>query len=301
MKSILAALLVLSILLAGCASSSPPASPSSGAPALVASFLPIYLIVQPVAGNISTVNILLPPGAEPHDYEPTPNDLKVLSNASILFYDSPDLEPWALKLAQAANPSIHLSPLSSAVHLHSATETGTGATDPHIWLSPSHVINETIYVRDQLISADPPHAAQYTANAGAQITRLQVLDSEYRAGLSNCKSRILITTHAALGYLAEDYNLTMVPIAGISPDEEPSPAALEQVIKTGKSTHATVVFTEPGVSPKLGQAVASELNVSTLAFNPLEILTPEEIANGTDYISIMRSNLGVLRQGLVCS
>ena len=110
----------------------------------------------------------------------------------------------------------------------------------------------------------------------------------------------MITTHAALGYLAEDYNLTMVPIAGISPDEEPSPAAIEGVIATGQADHATVVFTEPGISPKLGIAVAQELHVPTLAFNPLEILTPDEIANNTDYISLMRANLGVLRQGLVC-
>ncbi|MDE1798188.1 MAG: zinc ABC transporter substrate-binding protein [Candidatus Micrarchaeota archaeon] len=301
MNSLPPALLVLAIVLAGCASSPSAPTSSSGAPTVVASFLPVYLIVQPVAGNLTAVRILLPPGAEPHDYEPAPNDLKALANASILFYDSPGLEPWAISLAQAANPGIRLAPLSSAVPLRPAAENGTGATDPHVWLSPARVINETLYARDQLIAADPAHAGQYRANAAAQLARLRELDGEYRAGLSNCSSRILITTHAALGYLADDYNLTQVPIAGISPDEEPSPAALEQVIQIGKAENATVVFTEPGVSPKLGIAVAGEIHVSTLAFNPLEILTPEEIANGADYISLMRSNLGVLRQGLGCS
>ena len=305
MKSwIFAFALVLVLALPGCVQSpNAPASTaaSNGGTVVVASFLPVYLIVQPIAANVTNVSILLPPGAEPHDYEPTPSDLKTLSSANILFYNSPDLETWAVRMGQAANPNIRLAPLSSVVRLHTSLDSSVGTTDPHIWLSPAHVVLEVGYARDQLIAADPAHADQYRSNADAYLARLKVLDGEYHVGLSNCKSRVLITTHAALGYLADDYNLTQVPIAGISPDEEPSPAALEQVVQTGRAQHATAVFTEPGISPKLGQAVAGELGVPTLPFNPLEILTSEEIANGTDYISLMRANLQVLRQGMVCS
>ena len=304
--------LALALLVFGCVHSPASAPAQSGSSPnssliLVTSFTPVQQFVSAVAGNDAQITLLIPPGAEPHDFEPTPSDAKALSNARAFFYISDDMEPWAKGLAQSANSSITLAPLSSAVSLHSnpvanlSNFEGNGlSSDPHIWLSPRLAQQEVAYIRDTLTRADPAHAPDYQKNAAAYIARLQALDSQYGAGLSSCNSRTLITSHAAFGYLADDYNLTQVPIAGISPDAEPSPARLISVIQAARAANATAVFTEPGVSPKLAQAVASELDIPTLPFNPVEIISPADQAAGKDYVSLMQDNLAALRQGLGC-
>ncbi len=274
---------------------------------LVTSFTPVDQFVRAVAGNDARVTMLIPPGAEPHDFEPTPSDAKALSSAKAFFYVGDEMEPWAKGLAQSANPSITLAPLSSSVSLAvnpvanaPGFEGNDLSSDPHIWLSPHIAQSEVVYIRDTLAAADPVHASDYQKNAAAYLARLQSLDAQYRAGLASCRSHTLITSHAALGYLASDYNLTQVPIAGISPDEEPSPAQLINVINTARAANATAVFIEPGVSPKLAQAVASELNIPALEFNAIEIISPADQQAGKDYVSLMQDNLQALRQGLGC-
>ena len=303
-----ASALTMALLLCGCAQSPSSTAPSSGsAVILVTSFTPVDQFVSAVAGSDAQVTMLIPPGAEPHDFEPTPSDAKALADGKVFFYISDEMEPWARGLAQAANPSITLAPLSAAVSLRANPVAGVAgaekrdfADDPHIWLSPRAAEAEVAYIRDTLVKADPARASDYRKNAAAYIARLQALDAQYVAGLSTCRSRVVITSHAALGYLSADYNLTQIPISGISPDAEPSPAQLISVINTARAANATAVFTEPGVSPKLAQAVASELGIPTLSFNAVEIITPADQAAGKDYVTLMQDNLAALRQGLGC-
>ena len=129
---------------------------------------------------------------------------------------------------------------------------------------------------------------------------MEALDREYRTGLADCRRDDIVTSHEAFGYLADRYGLHQVAISGISPEAEPTPRDLQHVIEVIRSTGATTVFTEPLVSPKLADTVASETGGTTAVLDPLEGLTSEEEGAGEDYFAVMRQNLATLEHGLGC-
>jgi zinc transport system substrate-binding protein len=149
-----------------------------------------------------------------------------------------------------------------------------------------------------LSALDATGAATFTANAAALRAELVALDAEYAAGLKSCTSRDLVTSHAAFGYLAARYDLHQESVTGLSPDEEPTPAALARVADFVKSEGVTTIFTETLVSDAVARAIAKEAGVGTAVLDPLEGL-----AAGVegDYLTVMRANLAVLRSGLGCT
>jgi zinc transport system substrate-binding protein len=148
--------------------------------------------------------------------------------------------------------------------------------------------------------ADPPHRNRYLGNAAAYDDRLAALDREFREGLAACRSDVLVTNHAAFGYLADRYGLLQEPITGLSPEAEPDPARLAEIEDLVRREHVTTIFTETLVSPRVADTIARETGVTTAVLDPLEGLTPDERATGDDYVSIMERNLRTLRTGLGC-
>lgn len=259
---------------------------------VVATFYPLAEFARQVGGARVEVRTLVPPGAEPHDYEPTPQDIVAASQADVFLMNGnvdawverilPDLERDGVRVIrmQEALPEI--------------------AKDPHAWVDPVLAEKMVGLVRDAFGSADPAGASAYAADASAYLARLAALDAEYRAGLARCATRQVVASHDALGYLAKEYGLEIVPIAGLSPDEEPSPRRMAAIAELAKDAKAKYIFTEELVSPKLAQAIAEEVGVGTLTFSPAEGLTPEELAAGKDYVSVSRDNLSHLRLALTC-
>jgi len=117
----------------------------------------------------------------------------------------------------------------------------------------------------------------------------------------DCQLKDIVTSHAAFGYLAAAYGLNQIAIAGLSPDAEPSPEQLADIVKQARTDKIKYIFFESLVSPKLAQTIATEINAQTLVFNPLEGLTKDEIAQGQDYFTEMRNNLTNLRTALQCA
>ena len=111
---------------------------------------------------------------------------------------------------------------------------------------------------------------------------------------------MIVTSHAAFGYLSARYGLTQEPIAGISPDAEPSPGRLAQLARLVNRDGVTTIFTEELVSPKVAETLAREVGVTTEVLSPLEGLTKRELAAGQDYVSVMRNNLHILERALGC-
>ena len=130
--------------------------------------------------------------------------------------------------------------------------------------------------------------------------KLRALDGEFRRGLSHCERNEIVTSHAAFCYLAERYGLKQVAITGISPEAEPTPRDLEDVVRQVRAVGATTVFFEPLVSPRLAETVAREVGATTAVLDPIEGLTDEQVAAGEDYFSVMRENLAALRKALGC-
>ena len=220
---------------------------------------------------------LTPAGAEPHDLELSPRELEDILGADLVVY-----------VGGGFQPAIEEAVESSDVKAIDVLE---GDADPHVWLDPVRFAQVVERIGAQL--GGEPRARRLAA-------RLRALDEDFRLGLADCERQELVTTHDAFGYLADRYGLEVIPIAGIAPEAEPSPRDLEEIATLVEERGVTTVFTEPLLSPEIGETVAREAGATTAVLNPVEGLTEEELARGEDYFSVMEANLDALRTGLGC-
>lgn len=170
--------------------------------------------------------------------------------------------------------------------------------DPHLWLSPKMAIKEVENIANELIKIDPENKEVYETNKNNYVEKLKQLDQTYNETLANVKNKEIITQHAAFGYLADSYGLKQVPIAGLSPDNEPSAKQLNELKEFATEHNINTIFFEENASSKVAETLANELNAKTAVLNTLEGLTEEDEKNGESYISIMEENLKVLQEAL---
>lgn len=275
---------------------------SSSKPQVVSSFYPLYFFTSQIAGDKADVSNITPAGAEPHDYEPTAQDIAKIENSTLLVLNGGGLEPWADNVKENINSKKTAIVIAGeGLTTQEVVEEGEKITDPHVWLSPVLAEQMVDKIEAGLVQADPNNASYYKSNAEMLKSKLGVLDAEYKQGLATCKDKNIITSHAAFGYLATTYHLNQVSITGVSPDAEPSPQELAQVAKFARDNHVKYIFFESLISPKLSQTIATEVGAKTLVLSPLEGLTGDEIASGKDYFSEMRNNLTNLKTALQCT
>ncbi|HEV2796352.1 MAG TPA: zinc ABC transporter substrate-binding protein, partial [Nocardioides sp.] len=170
--------------------------------------------------------------------------------------------------------------------------------DPHFWLDPLLVADFADAVAAELADVDPDGATTYADNAAALRTELETLDQEFTDGLAGCERSTTVVSHDAFGYLAR-YGLDFEPIAGLSPDAEPTAADLGRLQSLITSDGVTTVFSERLVSAKMADTLAGDLGVTTAVLDPIEGLSDE--TSDEDYLSLMRENLTALREANGCS
>ena len=172
--------------------------------------------------------------------------------------------------------------------------------DPHFWLDPNNVIKQTEIIGEKIVHIDTPNTQYYLENITSFQEQLLKLDQKYKNELASCTTRTIITSHNAFEYLAHQYNLEIISISGLSPEQEPSPKKMIEVIEKVKEKNIQYIFFETLVSPKLSETIASEVGAKTLVLNPIEGLSEEEISNGKNYIKVMEENLKNLKTALTC-
>ncbi len=267
----------------------------------MAGFYPLAEAATKVGGTLVGVQNLTPPGVEPHDLELTPDEIAAIQSADVVLYLSHGFAP-AVEQAVTDAQGIRVDLLQGMSLKPGVAEEGDKGpvSDPHVWLDP--VLYRQLVARTEraLAQARPADASTFESNAGAFQAELGGLDEEYRSGLTGCARDVIVTSHAAFGYLSARYGLTQEPIAGISPDAEPSPQRLAELARLVRREGVTTIFTEELVSPKVAETLANEVGVTTAVLNPLEGLTKQELSAGDDYLSVMRANLRALRQALGC-
>jgi zinc transport system substrate-binding protein len=155
-------------------------------------------------------------------------------------------------------------------------------------------------IQQTLTAADPDHAVQYAENANDYLQKLLTLEAEYAATLARCELDDIIASHDAFGYLARRYNFTIHAIAGLSPEAEPSVRDLTLLAREARSTDVQVIFFETLVSSELAETLAKEVGITTAVLNPIEGLTPDELAAGDDYLSVMSLNREALAAAMLC-
>ena len=300
---------------------------------VVTTVYPVYDVVKKVAGDRADVTLLVPPGAEPHDWEPTASDLKKIGQAKVFFYNGAGLEPTDQILKKEITRDATVVELSQGLdllklqddddhdhdHDHDADHHDEdhhdedhhdedhhaeghhhhhhGGVDPHVWLDPQNVMKEAAVVADALAKADPAHADAYRANAKKYQDELAALDKDMDAALSSLANKNLVVSHEAFGYLAARYGLTQIGIMGVDADAEPTPDRMAQLVEFIREHDVRTIYSEELVNPRLAEAIAAETGAVVRVLNPIEGLTAAQEKAGYDYIKLQRENLTTLTAG----
>lgn len=321
-KSLLAIVSVVTALsLAGCGAkeeaSAPQSSGESAAkPKVYTTIYPLEFAAKRIGGEYVDVINIIPPGVEPHDYEPTAKDMVALSDADIFAYNGSGLELWVDKAVQSldknktavVNSTEGLNLLEASAHDEHehegeagdehAHEHDHGAYDPHVWLDPTMLKAQAEKIKNALVQKDQAHAADFEKNYQQLASDLDSLDKEFKDMVAQASKKEFMVSHSAFGYLAHHYGLEQVAISGIDPADEPSPSELKELVEHVKEHNISYVMFETLVSPKVAEVIAREAGVKTATLNPLEGLTEDDVKAGRDYLSIMRDNLEALRAAL---
>lgn len=280
----------------------PQESTQGGVVKVVASFYPLAYFAALVGGDLVTVQNLTPAGVEPHDFEPSLREIALMGDADLFLYNGASFEPWVAGWLRGefVRPQVTIDMTAELVTRNGALIEYQGSVDPHVWLDPVIVIREVEILRDTLIRIDPAHQETYQANAARAFESLEELNGHFTEGLASCKLRDVVVSHEAFNYLAQRYGFSVRSIAGISPEEEPSPKELAQIVELARAKGIKFIFFETMVSPKLAETIAREIGGGILILNPLESLTSDEVQSGEDYFSLMEKNLINLRTALSC-
>ncbi|HEU0050723.1 MAG TPA: zinc ABC transporter substrate-binding protein, partial [Patescibacteria group bacterium] len=259
---------------------------TSGKIEVVASFYPLAEFASRIGGNFVRVTDLTPPGMEPHDYEPTPRQIGDLYSAKLFLYNGNGLDAWAEKI----HPDLERRGVR-VLNMRDTVSASVFDSDPHFWLDPVIAEQEAVQISEALEKIDTGHAATYQKNRGAFISELSRLDQEYKNGLVHCEHREIIVSHDAFGYLARRYGIDELFIAGFSPDAEPAPQKIAELVQTIEQKNIHIIFFETLVSPKIAETIANETGAETRMLNPIEGLSSREADRGENYLSLMRENL----------
>ncbi|MEG6584200.1 metal ABC transporter substrate-binding protein [Dendrosporobacter sp. 1207_IL3150] len=309
-------LICLLVLLTGCGSKVNQTQSNIDKMKIVTTVYPVYEFVRQVGGDKVDVVMLVNPGVEPHDWEPTAKELMQIRSAKLFFYHGAGLEPMEKLLTKEVLGTAQAFEVSKGIALiehsdekdahkhehdqekaHKEDEHNHDA-DSHIWLDPVAAQQEINNIAEALVAADPANRDYYLKNAEKFNSELIKLDQEYRLALNNVARRDLVTSHAAFGYLAKRYDLHQIAIMGLSPDSEPTPDKMAEIVNFCRENSVKYIFFETLVSPKLSQAIAAETGAGLLVLNPIESLTEDEIKQGKSYITIMKENLINLKKAL---
>lgn len=300
---IVAGMLVSTLLLSGCGKSEETKEDKKLN--VMTSFYPVYDFTVKVGGDKINATNMIPAGTEPHDWEPATKDIADLEKADVFVYSGAGMEHWAEDVLKSlSNQNLTVQEASLGITLlkgheeEDGEEEEHGQFDPHVWLNPMFAKKEMENIKDALVKADPENQAYYEANYETYAQKFDELDQTYRDTLSPLPEKAVVVAHEAFGYLCSAYGLTQMGIEGLTPDSEPDPARMAQVIDFVKENQVKTIFFEELVSPKVAETIAKETGAETEVLNPLEGLTDEQLKNGEDYFSIMEKNLDVLKEAL---
>jgi len=274
---------------------------------IVTTFYPIYDFTQNVVGDEGDVELLIPAGTEPHDFEPSAKQIAQTQDADAFVYHDDHMETWVTDTIEGwedGNPEIikgteDIELMATEEDSHDEGEEGHDHSheyDPHTWVDPKLAIKEVEAISKQLSQAYPDKKETFKENTENYVKELEELDQEYEDSLANAQQKSFVTQHAAFGYLANEYDLKQVSISGLSPDEEPSPERLAELKDYVEDNDIQYIYFEENASDKIAKTLSDEVGVKLEVLNPLESLTDKQMDNGEDYISVMKDNLQALEK-----
>jgi zinc transport system substrate-binding protein len=316
-----AVVLVAAMALSGCtataqnnAADNPSATQTK--PIVVASFYPLAFVAERLLGDGARVVNLTPPGVEPHDLEVSPDQAATIEDAKLVLTMGQGLQPSVEDAARRRKSGV-VSLLDRLDHLGvkipktlSSTRTDDLAdpqhdpqhdaqrgvpSDPHVWLDPKSMQRVVLEVATALGKEFPKSVDTINIRSAELGAALADLNTRYQSGLAGCKGRLLVTTHAAFGRLAQRYGLIQESIVGVSPDAEPTANRLSELADRIVSNKVKTVFAEALIPKKVAETLARETGATVSILDPIESAPKQG-----DYFTAMTNNLAALRSGLNC-
>ena len=266
------------------------AAPTAGG-VVVSGYVP-YTLVKQLGGEETAVEMLLPPNAEPHSFEPSPGTLVQVHKAALFVYVSGALEPWVQDVLGAAGKDTKVVELAAGL---------PQAQDPHVWMDFGFIVDMARTLTAALVEKDPSRTAQYQQNLTRFEQEIALLDREFATALKDCQSREIVHIgHLAFSALAKRYGLSLTALAGASHDAEQSVRKVADLVKHIRAEKVPALFTEEEVSPRLAQAVAAETSAEIFPLYTIEHVTKTDFDQAVTYAQLMRRNLESLQKGLKC-
>ncbi len=288
--------LILTLLLSSCGADVQNSDNSDKA-VVYTSFNAMYQITKEIAGDKADVECLMPSGAEPHDWEPSAGDIVKLQKADIFVYSSDDMETWVSDVLNSAKSGLDVVEASKDiteidVDVHENDDGHShGGHDPHVWLDPKNAVIQAQSITDELCKTDSENADYYKQNLAVFKEKAENLDNEYKQVLQNAKTKYIIVSHEAYGYLCNAYGLEQIGIEGVMADSEPSPAKMAEIVNFAKEHNIRYVFAENSGDTKLADTAANEIGGEVLVLSPFE-------SGSEDYFTVMENNLQALKKAL---
>ncbi|GAE95003.1 zinc ABC transporter [Gracilibacillus boraciitolerans JCM 21714] len=297
---------------------------------------PLAYFAEEIGGAYVKVETILPPGSDPHNYEPTSKTMIDIAEADMFLFNGANLEAYANKIKSAlAEENVMILEASDGVsliehihhhedeqahedehgheedeqahedeHAHEEDETDSehdhdhGDADPHLWLDPIRAVELARNVKDALIELNPDQAETFESNFHSLEEQLIALDESFHQQLENANNNEILVTHAAYGYWEQSYDIKQIALSGLSPSQEPSQKELERILDHVNESNIQYLLFEQNIEPKVAEVIQSETNVKSLQLHNLSILTEEDIENEETYFTLMERNLDVLNKAL---
>ena len=227
---------------------------------VVTTFTIIQDMAQNIAGDVATVESITKPGAEIHDYEPTPKDIVKAQSADLVLWNGLNLERWFEKFFQNVKdkPAVVVTEGIEPMSIHEGPYTGN--PNPHAWMSPSNALIYIENIKNALVKYDPQNKETYEKNAALYAQKIKALDKPLREKLAQVPEaqRWLVTSEGAFSYLTRDYGFKEAYLWPINAEQQGTPQQVRKVIETVKANNIPVVFSESTISPKPAKQVAKE-------------------------------------------
>ena len=253
-----------------------------------------------IGGSHVRVEGIIKPGVDPHEFEPTPGDVKKVANANLVLFTGKGIEGYLSKLEEAAGGGTvgaKFVNVGSVIPSLTMTENGEKIVDPHWWHSVENMKLAIKAVATAFEKADPTNAADYEKNAARYLASLDELERWIRVTVAQLphSSRKLVTSHDALQYFARDYGFTIYPIKGVATTEEPSSSHVREIIDVIKNEGVKAVFFESIENPRAVEQISSETGARIGGTLYSDGLGDKE---ANTYDSMMRHNVSTLVDGL---
>lgn len=249
-------------------------------------------IAQNIAGDRLDVELLIPPGADPHTFQPTPQDVAKIANSQVLIINGAGLEEWLQEVLDNAGGERLVIEAAQGL-----SENSSRPGDPHFWLDPNYVVHYAEEIRNGYTQIDPAGEAIYAQNTADYIDQLQELDSWIADQVEQIspERRMLVTNHESFGYFADRYGFTIIGtiVPSVSTGSSPSAQQMVALIEAIKAANTPAIFLESGTNPKLAEQVAREAGVKVIK----DLLTHSILPPG-GYIEMMKYNTLAIVEGL---